>query len=358
MPESLGSIESVSGLLGMLHLKGSRLRRMIFVACMSIFGCLYLANASWLISAAHGVPRVVAQRGVSQAYRSGRMVEDSCTARSILPPSHLLIDNTTPSIAAAFAAGADVVEIDIRITRDNQFVLFHDDGLACRTDGSGRVSEHAVSELKALDIGYGYTADEGKSFPLRGKGVGLMPTLAEVLHSYPDGQFLIQIKDGGRAVADSLVAYLRANQLEVSDHLTFFGAAAPLHRLREIVPMVRTWSARSSEDCLRGYLETGWFGHVPHRCDGGMIIVPIDQAGFLWGWPNRFLARMRRHRTEVMLIGRIDSLASGQFSRLDTLEELSRVPAGFDGLIWTDQIGVIGPAVTFREAANARRKSI
>jgi glycerophosphoryl diester phosphodiesterase len=329
----------------MLHSKGARLRLATLVACVGIFGCLYLANASWLAPAAHGVPRVVAQRGMSQAYRSGQMLEDSCTAKSILTPSHLLIDNTMPSIAAAFAAGTDIVEIDIRITRDDQFVLFHDDGLACRTDGLGRVSERSVSELKAFDVGYGYTADEGKSFPLRGKGVGLMPTLAEVLHTYANRQFLIQIKDGGRGVADSLVAYLRSNQLEVSDHLTFFGAAAPLFRLREIIPIVRTWSARSSEACLRGYLEAGWFGHVPSRCDGGMIIIPIDQAGFLWGWPNRFLARMRRHHTDVMLIGRIDSLATAQFTRLDTIEELSRIPAGFDGLIWTDRIGIIGPAV-------------
>ena len=76
-----------------------------------------------------------------------------------------------------------------------------------------------------------------------------------------------------------------------------------------------------------------------------MVIVPIDQAGFLWGWPNRFLDRMHRHRTEVMLIARVDSMSTGRFSRLDTAEEFSRVPAGFDGFIWTDQVKVIGPAV-------------
>lgn len=36
-----------------------------------------------------------------------------------------------------------------------------------------------------------------------------------------------------------------------------------------------------------------------------MIIVPIDQTYLIWGWPNRFLARMREHHTEVMLIGRV-----------------------------------------------------
>jgi hypothetical protein len=49
-----------------------------------------------------------------------------------------------------------------------------------------------------------------------------------------------------------------------------------------------------------------------------------------------------------MLFGSLRSLSSNGFSRLDTLQELSGVPAGFDGLIWTDQIRVIGPAVKAR----------
>lgn len=73
-----------------------------------------------------------------------------------------------------------------------------------------------------------------------------------------------------------------------------------------------------------------------------MIIVPIQQAYLLWGWLNRFLSRMREHRTRVMLIGKIRSLSEA-FSRLDSPEELSEIPNGFDGLIWTDRISVIGP---------------
>ena len=37
------------------------------------------------------------------------------------------------------------------------------------------------AELEALDIGHGYTADGGATFPFRGKAVGEMPTLGEAL---------------------------------------------------------------------------------------------------------------------------------------------------------------------------------
>ena len=39
--------------------------------------------------------------------------------------------------------------------------------------------------LKSLDAGYGYSADGGRTFPFRGKGVGAIPTLAEAVRALP-----------------------------------------------------------------------------------------------------------------------------------------------------------------------------
>lgn len=81
---------------------------------------LYSLNASWLAPAPHGEPTVVAQRGVSQTYALDGADDSVCTARLIRTPVRPFIENTSPSIAAAFAAGADVVEVDMRMTRDFQ----------------------------------------------------------------------------------------------------------------------------------------------------------------------------------------------------------------------------------------------
>ena len=247
--------------------RSKRYLAVVVSASVVVLAGLYLGNASWLAIPSRGTPRVIAQRGVAQRYLTAEVTDDSCTARLIQPPIHSFIDNTIPSIEAAVAAGADVVEIDLRITGDRQFVLFHDSELTCRTNGSGRVSERSVSELQTLDVGYGYTADQGKSFPLRGRGIGLMPTFVDVLRKFPRQRFLVQIKDGERRVGDRLAAYLRSNQQEAWDRLIFFGGAAPLYRLRQIAPTVRTWSARSTQECFVGYLEAGWFGHVPRVTD-------------------------------------------------------------------------------------------
>ena len=56
------------------------------------------------------------------------------------------------------------------------------------------LQEILQQKLQALDIGYGYTADGGKTFPFRGQGINLMPTLDEVLNHFPNRSFLIHIK--------------------------------------------------------------------------------------------------------------------------------------------------------------------
>ena len=162
---------------------------------------------------------------------------------------------------------------------------------------------------------------------------------------------MIQIKDSERKVADSLVAYLRLNQLDISDRLSFFGAVAPLNRLKQIVPASKTHGPARSVQRAASWAMSIPVGlaTLPRACDDGVVIIPVDQADLLWGWPNRFLARMRAHHTQVMLIGRVDGLTSGNFTRLDTVADLSRVPAGFDGLIWTDQIRVVGAGIANAE---------
>jgi hypothetical protein len=170
--------------------------------------------------------------------------------------------------------------------------------LECRTNGRGWVGERTLAELQTLDVGYGYTADDGRSFPLRGKGVGLMPTLDEALKTHPGSRFLIQFKDGNPAVGDLMAAYLEQRDFVQWDRLTFFGAAGPLSRLKRLKPEARVWSAGATARCLVGYLALGWMGQVPKACDGGVIMIPISQSGFIWGWPDRFLERMHVHKTD------------------------------------------------------------
>jgi glycerophosphoryl diester phosphodiesterase len=83
-------------------------------------------------------------------------------------------ENTLASFASALELGAELVELDVQLTRDDQVVVIHDETLDRTTTGHGLVREHTLPEIRALSAGY--PERFGKAFA--GERV---PTLAEVL---------------------------------------------------------------------------------------------------------------------------------------------------------------------------------
>ncbi len=57
-------------------------------------------------------------------------------------------ENTLPSFQLALLQGADALETDLRFTRDDQIVLFHDGTLDRTTNGQGAVQNYTLAELK------------------------------------------------------------------------------------------------------------------------------------------------------------------------------------------------------------------
>ena len=64
-------------------------------------------------------------------------------------------ENTLASFSAAMAAGADMIELDVTLSRDRQVVVIHDDTLNRTTSGIGPVHQATLQELKRLDAGAG-----------------------------------------------------------------------------------------------------------------------------------------------------------------------------------------------------------
>ncbi|MEO0534764.1 MAG: glycerophosphodiester phosphodiesterase family protein [Cyanobacteria bacterium P01_A01_bin.123] len=319
-----------------------KIKRLIAVAIAALGLCLYLNNASFLAAPIGAEPILVAHRGLSQDFDREGLNNDTCTATRMLPTSHEYLENTIPSMEAAFAYGADIVEFDIHPTTDNHFAVFHDWTVDCRTNGTGVTRKHTLETLQALDIGYGYTTD-GQTYPFRGKGVGMMPSLETVLSTFPDRKFVINIKSQdpkeGKLLADRLAKLSPERQAQ----MMVYGAAQPVNIIREQLPPIRTLWPHRLKQCLSRYLAFGWAGHVPTICQRNMLMVPANYARWLWGWPNRFLQRMDKVGTSVFLIGNYDG--EGFSKGFDDPERLKELPSDYAGGIWTDRIDLIGPAV-------------
>lgn len=61
-------------------------------------------------------------------------------------------ENTLAAIHTGLEAGADGVEIDVRLTRDGVAVLLHDPDVARTTSGTGRVGDLSSEDVRALGI--------------------------------------------------------------------------------------------------------------------------------------------------------------------------------------------------------------
>jgi glycerophosphoryl diester phosphodiesterase len=149
-----------------------------------------------------------------------------------------------------------------------------------------------------------------------------------------------------------MAAWLAARPWARAERLSFYGGDRPVARLRQLRPDLRTMSRSSAKTCATGYLLAGWTGYVPAACRRTIVFAPHNWAWLAWGWPNRFLARLRAAGSDVYLIGEIGG-RNTHLDALDTPEALHAIPPGWRGGVATDRIEVTGPLLKGRRHPQA-----
>jgi glycerophosphoryl diester phosphodiesterase len=145
-------------------------------------------------AAAHPVFARVQQRPWIMAHRGGK---------------GLWPENTMHAFEGAVSLGVDVLEMDVHSTADGALVVIHDRTVDRTTQGSGPVQAFTLEELKALDAGYDWSPDGGKTFPYRGQGT-TVPTVEEVMTAFPTTPLNIEIKQAEPSLAAPLCQMIRA----------------------------------------------------------------------------------------------------------------------------------------------------
>lgn len=114
----------------------------------------------------------------------------------------------------AMEIGVDSLELDVHLTRDNVFVVVHDeDGL--RTCGArARWRDVDLAEAQRFDAGWGFVAEDGTR-PFAGKGIHV-PTFESVLVEFPNVHVNVDIKG-----EDAVIAMLELlRRLRAEDRVT------------------------------------------------------------------------------------------------------------------------------------------
>ncbi|WP_461011874.1 glycerophosphodiester phosphodiesterase [Streptomyces capparidis] len=139
-------------------------------------------------------------------------------------------ENTLRSFVRADREGLDVIELDLHLSSDGALVVMHDTTVDRTTDGTGRVGDLTLAELRALDAG-------------RGERVPVFEEVVDAVRA----PLQAEIKDvaAARALAEVL---RRRDLLERVTVISFHEAA--LREIGELLPRVRTGlvASRYGED--------------------------------------------------------------------------------------------------------------
>lgn len=153
-------------------------------------------------------------------------------------------ENTLTLFKQTVDMGVDVLEMDLRLTKDGILVVLHDRSVDRTTNGKGPIENYTLKELKALDAAYNWSPDDGTTFPLRGRGI-TVPTLTEVFETFPNMRFIFEIKNTESEAIVSLGRIIRKYKKEHRVIVASFDSGA-LKQFRTLAPAVAT-SATATE---------------------------------------------------------------------------------------------------------------
>jgi glycerophosphoryl diester phosphodiesterase len=132
--------------------------------------------------------------------------------------------NTLYAFKRSVKAGADMLELDVGVTKDGKVVVSHDTTLDRTTNGRGTIESHTLRQIRKLDGAYwfskgddAYSHDRRRSaYKLRGIATGKrkppkgytradfrVPTLQQVMRAFPRTPINIEIKGRTKAEADA-----------------------------------------------------------------------------------------------------------------------------------------------------------
>jgi len=144
-------------------------------------------------------------------------------------------ENTMAAFEKAVEMEAEMIELDVLLSKDGVPVVFHDAKLNKKSDGKGLLSDYTLTELKRLDVGSWFSEE------FTGTRI---PTLEEAL-KYAAGKISVNIEIKTEAVAENKNGGVEQKSIELvrqygmEEHVIFssFDYRA-VRRLKEFAPEI------------------------------------------------------------------------------------------------------------------------
>ncbi len=179
-------------------------------------------------------------------------------------------ENTLAAFEEANRLGAQMIEFDVQLTKDNQLVIMHDDKVNRTTNGRGYVSNLTLDKIKKFDAG------KWKSRKFKGERV---PTLKEVLDIMPRNIWLnIHLKGDerlGAATAEAVIAANRTHQAVIACENE---AAKGVKSVNPNLMMCNMERLTTRADYIDGTIENGFaFLQIKNSRDDENILTDLKK---------------------------------------------------------------------------------
>ena len=165
-------------------------------------------------------------------------------------------ENTLSAYRKAISLGVDVIEIDLRGTRDGEVVIMHDETLDRTTDGTGKVTEHTLAEIQQLDAGNGQHIPTYQEVLQLISGAGVKLLLDIKVSPVLDKSRVVRLTEQNKAVLDVIVGVRSLEDLrqfrKLNPNLRTLGFIGNMKEINDFiqagVDIIRLWSSWIKED--------------------------------------------------------------------------------------------------------------
>jgi glycerophosphoryl diester phosphodiesterase len=162
-------------------------------------------------------------------------------------------ENTIEAFDRGLSAGADGLELDVRLSRDGEVVVMHDPTVNRTTPGEGPVSRFTADELARWRV----------------------PRLSDVLPRYPGASLIIEMKEREPALAQKVVDLVRRYAAQDRVALGSFHIE-PLRLARRIEPRIPTGASKPE---IRLALYASYIALPPRWAAYQVLQVPERSRG-------------------------------------------------------------------------------
>jgi glycerophosphoryl diester phosphodiesterase len=141
-----------------------------------------------------------------------------------------------------------------------------------------------------------------------------------------------------------LDAHLRKMDPDRLKKISLYGDEHAIRFISKKHPEIKVLTVPILKKAILWYELVGWTGYVPKAARNIQIHMPLNYAKYLWGWPDRLIQRLEAVNSRFVLVN-----GSGRFSSgFDDKDDLSKIPGGYSGCIWTNRVDIISPYIKRR----------